>query len=200
MKKVTLILAAFLFSVVATFAEDDRDNGTDSHAVKFTISDFVMLDIEAPGNVEANAIVAGGIDLTVSAPLEAGEGLNFDKAKDESLWLNYSAIKASGKNKKISVSTDIDLIDKGLALYLTAGGGTGGKGTKGLNGSKLKLSQTAQPLITAIGSVYTGQGVNNGHQLTYELKEDATATNANYSDLLSGSYSVTVTYTIGDDN
>lgn len=197
MKKVTLILTAIFILGVSNIsnAMGDSDTETDNHKVRFNIPSFALLDIEASGE-EANI---SGIELTVAAPTEAGEGLDLTNASDNSLWLNYSILKVNrGSNKKVTVQLDQD-ITSGLLLKLTAAGATNtGKGNKPNATGTLSLTSTSQDLITGIKSAYTGQGVNKGYQLTYKLEEDPNVTDANYSNIFSGNVEVTVTYTITD--
>ncbi|MBN1822326.1 MAG: hypothetical protein JW833_16515, partial [Prolixibacteraceae bacterium] len=59
------------------------------------------------------------------------------------------------------------------------------------------LSSSSQEVITGIGSSYTGNGSGNGHNLTYALE---LTSNDDYDELVQGNTSITVTYTLTDDN
>jgi hypothetical protein len=63
------------------------------------------------------------------------------------------------------------------------------------------LSAADQTIISGIGSAYTGNGTNNGHNLTYALVAGSGPGGvANYADLLAtATTSATVTYTISDN-
>ncbi|WP_435523978.1 hypothetical protein [Chryseobacterium indoltheticum] len=63
------------------------------------------------------------------------------------------------------------------------------------------LSATDQTIISGIGSAYTGNGANNGHNLTYALAAGSgPGAVAAYADLQATASTVaTVTYTISDN-
>ena len=196
MKKVTLILAAVLFSAGVTFAQDNNDETTATHQVGITIPSFALVDVEAPGGEEAELI---NLTPSISA-LEAGEAIDFSTATDNSLWLNYTSVIARGNGsnsneRSITVALDDeDELPEGVSILLTAGTvAENGNGNKGESEGQVILSETAQDLVSGIGSCYTGTGVLSGHQLTYTLSMD----NGSYADLFAGDdYEVIITYTI----
>nr|WP_319998747.1 hypothetical protein [uncultured Draconibacterium sp.] len=131
------------------------------------------------------------ITLKPAAPAKAGEGLDFSEASDESIYLQYSSIKAT-KDNKITVSLFKPFPD-GVSVQLEAGSVQGGKGQLGSSdNSKLTLTDNAQDLITEIGSCYTGTGSTDGHKLKYTLIVD----DANYGALAAKTYRNEVVYTI----
>lgn len=135
------------------------------------------------------------ITLKPVAPTKAGEGLDFSDASDESIYLQYSSIKATKENK-ITVSMTNHLPD-GVSVLLEAGSAQGGKGQLGSsNNSKLTLTDSDQDLISGIGSCYTGTGSTDGHKLKYTL---IMSDDASYEDLTSKTYANDVTYTITED-
>ena len=149
--------------------------------------------------IEAHALVGlssnQAINLKPVAPTKAGEGLDFSQASDESIYLQYSSIKAS-KDKKITVLMT-DNLPEGVSVQLEVGNAEGGKGQLGspYNG-KLILDGDATDLISEIGSCYTGTGATDGHQLKYTL---IMSDDASYGDLIAKKYVNEVTYTITDD-
>ena len=67
----------------------------------------------------------------------------------------------------------------------------------GTAASEVTLSGVAQNVITGIGSAYTGDGVSNGHNLTYTLDLDS---GASYADLdFDDSTILSITYTLSDN-
>jgi hypothetical protein len=60
------------------------------------------------------------------------------------------------------------------------------------------LTNTAQNIITGIGSAYTGDGVNNGHNLSYSLDLDATSGSYALLDF-DESTTLEITYTLSDN-
>ena len=86
-----------------------------------------------------------------------------------------------------------------MSLTVSAGSDAGnGNGVKGTpNASAITLvNGSTSTIITGIGSAYTGNGVNNGHQLTYNLAFDNEEFQTLSADL---NKSVTITYTIADE-
>ncbi|WP_028663673.1 hypothetical protein [Runella zeae] len=183
-----LVFLAMLGVCTSSFAQDDKD---DTHTIQITIPEVALLDIEPSGSKN--------ISLAFTAPTEAGNPITAPTANN-SLWLNYSSIVASTgeTSRTVSVQITSGTVPSGadLTLQAAAPSGSNGGGTIANSASStLTLSGSSQTLLTGIGSGYTGNGANNGHQLTYNL---ALASGA-YSDLkYDASTTVTVTYTISD--
>lgn len=187
MKKFALTLGLALVGTMA-FAQDDQD---DSHQISFAIPATSILDIEGPGG-------NNGINFTPEAITEAGNAFDFNLS-NSTLWLNYSNIKASAETtRKVTVGMTNDL-PTGMTLTVAAGTDAGnGNGVKGTpNASAITLANgSSSTIITGIGSAYTGNGINNGHQLTYNLSFDDAEFQTLSADL---NESVTITYTIADE-
>lgn len=201
MKKSVLTIAAALFIsglTIAAPAGDNDDNNLASHNVSITIPTVALVDVEGTGGVEASSI---NLSPDVSS-LEAGSAVDFSKATDNSLWLNYTSIvQGEGKNntteREITVEIDNENnLPDGVSLLLSAGSVNTGKGNRGeaVSGT-VTLEKKAKDLITSIGSCYTESGYQKGHQLTYSLSMD----NEDYADLTADSYEVEVTFTITGD-
>ncbi|MCI0921990.1 hypothetical protein [Sphingobacterium rhinopitheci] len=163
------------------------DGQTATHGIDVTIPLVSIIDIEATSGAN--------ISFSFTAPNEAGEAIVAPTANN-SLWLNYSTIVAENKTKQISVKLS-NLID-GATIGLVAGpdAGEGGGIVGGPTTIADGLTTADKPLITAIGSAYTGTGTEKGHQLTYTL----TPTNSSYGAIIgAAAKSTTVTYTISDE-
>lgn len=189
MKKLSLVIASFVLvfgmsNVV--IAQDNNDTNEASHSVGITIPTVALIDVEGAGG-EATTINL----IPDFSALEAGEAVDFSSASDNSLWLNYTSVVAADQTRNITASISGNL-PSGVSLKLLASGVTTGNGTRGTAGEQITLSETAQNLITGIGSAYTGNGTEKGHQLTYSLDMN----NDSYSNLVANDYEVTVTYTI----
>lgn len=165
------------------------DNNVATHTLIISIPEVALLDIEGGTSVT----------LTAVAPTEAGNPLNLLGTTNNTLYLNYSSIIGAAPDnvRKVSVAVTNGTLPSGIDLKVTASAATGdGAGTKGSPGSQMTLSNTAQDLITGIGSCYTGDGSGKGHQLTYVLTENS----ANYANLnFSTTHSLTITYTLSDN-
>ncbi len=203
MKKLSIIIATvFVFGFSnAAKAVVDVDGETASHNVEVNVSPFAIIDIETTG---------GSNDITLATDvsgLEAGAEVDFNSVSNSDLWLNYTAVagQTGGGNgngngnssplntRKVTVETD--QVIAGLDIKLLVGNDAGnGAGTKGsATGSAVTLSTTAQDIITGIGTAYTGDGANSGHNLTYSLEA------SDYEALVSASNTITVTYTITEE-
>jgi hypothetical protein len=167
------------------YAQDTR---TDNHTVTVTVPEVALLDLEGtPKN----------FTLLFVAPTEAGEPVTAP-ANNTTLWLNYSSIVAAAgeTSRTVSVQITTGTVPSGATLTVTPQAPTGGAGTLGTQSGALTLSGTAQNIVTAIGSCYTGTGVNFGHNLHYGLAVTSAGT---YGDLKhDASTTLTVTYTLSD--
>jgi len=187
MKKVRVLFLAVAFGITSTaFGQDDNDA---DHNIVISIPEVALLDVEG----------GTSINLGGTAPTEAGDPITFGST-DNSLWINYSSIIGSTTepSRAVSVAVSSGTLPGGLDLKVQAGNDAGsGDGTVGTPSAQLTLSSTGQSIITGIGSCYTGDGANNGHQLTYTLD---LASGGNYADLdFDDATTVTVTYTLSDN-
>ena len=185
MKKITLTLATVLIFFGLGFAQNDK--GEAAHAVVINIKSHALVDVESEKGE------AQYINLSPEAPKEAGLGLDFSKATDNSLWLNYSSIVKQKQTRIVSVSMK-EKMPEGIELYLTASKDVGeGKGKLGeAYQDGQKLSANGIKLVTGIGSCYTGSGYKKGHNLKFALKMDEDK----YGELITEDYKVEVIYTI----
>lgn len=188
MKKFNYLLTLGLLAVsTLAFAQDDGD---DVHQVTISVPEVALLDIEAASSTT--------ISLGPTAPTEAGSPITFTSATDNSLWLNYSSIIGSTTESSRTVTAQITsgTVPAGMTLSVVAGADAGnGDGTVGTPTAAVTLSGSAQNIITAIGSCYTGTGTSNGHQLTYTLALDAAS--GSYANLdFDDAGNINVTYTI----
>lgn len=182
---VTILTAIFLTSVINVFA-DDTNNG--SHSISINIPEVALLDLEG----------TTAITLAPTAPTEAGAAFDFSSATNSSIWVNYSSVVTSGKIRTVTAAITSGSVPTGMLLKVAAGSYTGnGKGNLGEAGSQITLSATAQDVIGGIGSCYTETGESKGHNLTYSLD---LGSSDNYDDLVQGTTSITVTYTLTEDN
>lgn len=188
MKNLALTFAAVLVFTSSIFAGTD-DNKTASHNISISINDLALIGIRG-GNGSAN------INLSPDAPTIAGQALDFSKASDNSLWLNYSSIvSASNKSRSINAKIESDL-PGGTSITVSPKSATNGRGKVGTAAESVILSKSDQKVVSGIGSCYTGTGTSKGVQLDYKLNMQ----DSDYGKLFNQEYSVTVTYTITDEN
>ncbi|MDQ1097883.1 MULTISPECIES: hypothetical protein [Chryseobacterium] len=177
---------------VAVSLANAQDTNTDTHTVGITIPEVALVDIEPAATKN--------ITLGFTAPTEAGLPIT-PTGSNNTLWLNYSSIK-SATDATRNVSVRLNALIPGIDIRVTAAAATGaGGGTLGTSAGQITLSAADQTIISGIGSAYTGDGANNGHNLTYALAPGSgTGTVASYADLESTTTAVaTVTYTISDN-
>lgn len=192
MKKTTITLAMSLAAFTLSSNLKAQDTNTDNHTVTISVPEVALVDIEPSATKN--------ITLGFTAPTEAGNPLTPNTA-NSTLWLNYSSIKSVADPTR-NVSVSVNAIIPGIDINVTAAAATGsGGGTLGTPAAQLTLSSTDQTIISGIGSAYTGNGANNGHNLTYALAAGSGPGGvAVYADLQATATTVaTVTYTISDN-
>ncbi|WP_407481766.1 hypothetical protein [Elizabethkingia meningoseptica] len=153
---------------------------TGSKNVAVTLPIITLMDIEP----------AGTITLSFTAPTEAGQAL-INPVANTTKWINYtSAIVSGGVSRKITAS--VNKLIPGVNIRLQASAVSGaGSGTLGTTSGLVTLTTTPVTIISGIGGACTGNGINNGHQLTISLVPN------NYSNLSAQSNTpVIITYTI----
>ncbi len=185
----TLVLFAVVISL-SYFSALGQDTDSDSHNLKISFPEVALLDIEAVNGTDVNFEIN-------SLNVEAGDEIEIHEEENE-LWLNYtSLVSTNGTQRSISVESSALPEVPGLVISLTAmsHSGTGG-GDLGSPTTAVIPSESPVKIITGIGSAYTGDGSENGHQLVYTLDF-----NGEFQDLdvESGeSSSISLTYTITD--
>lgn len=192
MKKTTFSIAMSLAAFALSANLKAQDTNTDNHTITISVPEVALVDIEPAATKN--------ITLGFTAPTEAGNPV-IPNTSNTTLWLNYSSIKSVADPTR-NVSVSVNAIIPGIDIQVTAAAATGsGGGTLGTPAAQLTLSATDQTIISGIGSAYTGNGANNGHNLTYALAAGSGPGGvALYADLQAAATTVaTVTYTISDN-
>jgi len=189
MKRKLFALAALgvAFAFNANAQADDAD---DDHTVAISIPEVAILDLEGSTSVS----------ISVEAPTEAGEAVSFANATNNDVWLNYSSITgASETSRTVSAKISNNTVPSGMLLKVNAGADDGnGDGTMGSSAGQVTLTSVDQTVISGIGSAYTADGANNGHNLTYALELDPTA--GSYAQIdFDEDVTLTITYTISNN-
>jgi len=177
------IAAALLFATTAINAQK-----TDSHTVTITIPEVALLDLESTTG-------ENGIELTATEPTKAGDKVVFNQTNSD-LWINYSSIVGKKSTREVTVAITEGDVPAGLELSVVAKDDV--KKGEGTTGSAIKDAivlndKKAVTIIEGVGSAYTGNGANKGHNLTYKI-----AQTGSYSDLKFGDSSLTIMYTLTD--
>lgn len=192
MKNFKLPLSLSLMALAVSAGMNAQDTNTDNHTIAITIPEVALVDIEPAATKN--------ITLGFTAPTEAGLPI-LPSASNTTLWLNYSSIKSVADPTR-NVSVKLNAIIPGIDIHVTAAAATGaGGGTLGTPSAQLTLSAVDQTIVSGIGSAYTGNGANNGHNLTYALAAGSGPGGvAVYADLQATATTLaTVTYTISDN-
>ena len=197
MKLTKLFFAAVIvLSANASFAQVVNDTKVATHLVTISIPEVALLDLEAP----STAITLAG---TAPVNAEAGLPMTFGTAATNSaIWMNYSSIVKGALSRNVSVAITAGAVPTGLKLTVLASAASAdGAGTKGTAlATAHTLTGTSTSIVSGIGSTYTGDGANKGHNLTYQLGyaiDEAT----NYAALRfidTAAAPLTITYTLSD--
>ena len=173
MKTLFFVLIAYNLAVAQTTA---------SVTVNATLIPIARLDLRT----------RGAITLNLVAPTESGNQLN-SSATNNTKWMNFTSAVPPGVTRRITgqvTGTIPPGINVNLGLSTVAGSGSGPRGT---SVALTTFTNTAQTIINGIGGAFTGNGANNGYQLTYSLSI------SNYSLLRSNSSTITIVYTLIDN-
>ncbi|CAA7390428.1 hypothetical protein [Chryseobacterium fistulae] len=192
MKKLKTNLALSFAALAISASLSAQDTNTDNHTITISIPEVALVDIEPAASKN--------ITLGFTAPTEAGNPVT-PTTSNTTLWLNYSSIKSVADPTR-NVSVKVNAVIPGIDINVTAASATGsGAGTLGTPSAQLTLSASDQTIVSGIGSAYTGNGANNGHNLTYALAAGSGPGGiADYADLQATLSTVaTVTYTISDN-
>ncbi len=182
--------SVILILVLTGFGTKPGQAQTDEGQINvfFSIPEVALIDIESnSGN---------NINFTIIPSNESGSSMVVNETSEEQLWINYSSALASSKTTRTIVAEIAQgNLPRGVTLYLEASSYTGsGNGELGQPTSKVSLSSQPVPIITGVGSCFTGDGVNNGHLLTFSVEVE------DYSLLKPSEQSFfTVLYTITDN-
>ncbi len=162
MQKLYILCFILFFSLVTNLAFAQWEEGQIS--VHLSIPEIALIDIEPGAN--------NSIDFNVIPSSESGSSSQMHKSTNESLWINYSSALANPRNtRKIVAEISQGVLPEGILLFVQASPYSGmGEGKLGSSAGKIELTNNPKPIITNIGSCYTGNGINNGHLLTFSIE------------------------------
>jgi len=168
-----LLLPIFLLISTYVFAQTQG-------SISLKLSPIALIDIEPSGN----------LNLPFTAPIEAGNPIN-TPTFNNSKWINYtSAIRLNGPLRRVTVAVNETIPGVNIKIQALPAVPTGA-GTKGITTNAINVSTLPQTIIYGIGGAYTGDGINNGHQLNIYMEI------YKYTDLkVTPNKSIVFTYTI----
>ncbi len=134
----------------------------------------------------------GGISLELTTNV-AGEAVESSKS-DSTSYVVVSSIIASGETRVLNAKVDAN-VPSGttLSVFAKDPNPSNSDGNLGTSASELVLTQVDQPIVSAIGSCYTGTGATDGYNLRYTW---ATVPGSYENLVATGSTVVTVTLTL----
>lgn len=187
MKNITTILATLLLALLlCQHASAQLDEET-VH-IGFSLPEVALMDVEYIGN--------GMIEFELLPASETGGSPVVRQLTSQEFWINYSsALGKFSPDRSIVAQISGGTLPEGLELYIQATDYSGnGDGKTGASVGKVKIGSDPRPIITGIGSAYTGNGIGNGHRLNFEVDisqmEKVSA---------SGAHDFTILYTLTDN-
>lgn len=171
-----------------------NDNHKANSYALIRIPKVAMIDIESTTG-------SSNINIAMNRTYEAGQG-SLGWWEDDTLWMNYSSIIGSNEpSREISASISSGEVPSGTKLLLHANNYSSisneGSGDFGTKTTRIILNNTPQAILTNVGSSYTGDGVENGHQLIYRISKIGKEST---QDIRAGNYApITITYTMTDN-
>jgi hypothetical protein len=118
-------------------------------------------------------------------------------ATDNSTYLQYTVIKATGATHKVTAKITNNTVPTGAKLYVNATAGSGGHGDQGTSAGEIELPQgaaAAVSVLTSMESCHTGSGAADGANLDYRLTLDSWASIEETAET-----ALTVTYTLATE-
>jgi hypothetical protein len=152
-----LIYILCCFCAISTYAQDNDDT-----SATLRLSEIALLDLE-PSNAT--------VTLNVVAPNNAGEKAII-VATNNNKWINFSSAVIEGNSRSISIIIEDGLVPPGIYLKLRTDKYSGiGDGELGSATSVVTLNNnSSQIIVSDIKGAFTGNGINNGYKITYELE------------------------------
>lgn len=157
MKHLPYIFAGLIGFFSCTWVNGQEDN-TAKLPVQMSIPASARLSL-ASSTTDQNSLTGSGTQQIIS-PKTNGK-----------FWINYSSIVESNSTNSIYANLMSGDIPGDVAIDLNIGEEIGtGIGQVGKSTGTIRLSTYPQPIITNIGTCFTGQGANKGHSLNYIWK------------------------------
>lgn len=144
------------------FSQYANEAGVD---LNLSVPPIALVDIEPD--------LDNDIYFQVSPNMESGAEPIVEKVSSQVLWLNYSsALKNKNRTRSVVAEIQGGKVPKGFKLYIQASTYVGnGSGKLGVPKNKrIALTKRPKAIVTKIGNCYTGDGVGNGHSLTFSME------------------------------
>ncbi len=157
--KFAISLAFLVAGVLPVFSQNESSNIN----LRFSIPEIAVMDVEPDFN---------NIEFSVIASADPGGQPEIEQVSGESVWINYSsAIRNKGNKRAINAQLTNNTLPEGISFYIQASAASPfGSANQGISAGKVQISSEPRPIITGIGSCFTGDGMNMGHELRYVLE------------------------------
>nr|WP_321354384.1 hypothetical protein [uncultured Draconibacterium sp.] len=131
--------------------------------IGFSLPEVALVDIEYIGN--------GTIEFELLPAAESGGAPVVRQLTSREFWINYSsALGRHSRHRSIVAQIVGGTLPEGLELFIQASDYSGnGGGETGMSAGKVLVGSDPRPIITGIGSAFTGDGIGNGHRLSFEI-------------------------------
>lgn len=183
MKKLVLTLGVLGICFSMGMKMQAQTNSAD-HAISLGLPEVALLGTQS-----------GPVNLQLSGALAAGEAIQASKS-DSSSFIQFSSVITDGSPRTLYAKYTGDIPAGTFLKALAKDPGANASGDFGtLIATDVTLLTTDSPLVTDIGSCYSGTAATDGYNLKYTWGLDDPGTN--YADIRATvSAAVTVTLTI----
>jgi hypothetical protein len=124
----------------------------------------VLLAIPAKASIEIS-----GSDLHLNIKPGSSTEQRLTPISAGNVWLNYSSVVENEFRNTVYVSLNPGNLPAEISIQLQIGNDAGaGSGQVGTPTQPILLSTYPQPIVTNIGTCYTGRGQGKGHLLSYK--------------------------------
>ncbi len=175
-----------LFSLISQFAYSQWESAQiNAH---LSLPEVALIDIE-PG-------INNDIHFVVNPDSESGGSPSIQETTGNDLWINYtSALPPTQNSRSVTAEISQGNFPEGIILYVEASVYSGsGEGQFGQPTGKTVISNQPRPIISNIGNCYTGNGISNGHLLSFSIEIE------DYGKIQTmGDSEFTIIYTITDN-
>lgn len=158
-----IIIGILVLITLNSFAQNSA-----KHNIDIRIPEVALLGLVANNS--------NTIQIHTNSSNVAENSISFaDETDLNSVWINYSSVKkAQSAPRRITAFVQGD-IPEGIKLKVSASAASSsGKGELGQSKGSTVLGEQPTEIIGNIGSCYTGQGAQHGHNLVYSLAIDET--------------------------
>ncbi len=163
MKNLCFAIGATFFLMVLLCKTVHAQYDEESVNVRFSLPEVALIDIEHTGD--------GTIEFELLPAAETGSSPVIKQTNSQEFWINYSsALGKFSQHRSIVAQVTGGSLPAGLDLYIQATDYAGiGSGQTGNSSGRVMIGNDPRPIVTGIGSGFTGDGIGNGHQLNFEI-------------------------------